>query len=654
MAAVILAAAVHSAAAVLAAVGDPRLPAAARSGNDDCSDFAVAQAILLHHWPPGTRMPKMVGYLVYFRAVFHEKHAMTDTTCDALIIGAGPVGLTAATELVRLGLKCRIVDRCAAPTDKSKALVMWGRTLELFNHAGIAQDFVAAGMFAKGASIYGAGKRLVQVRVHRDDTAFPQPLMIPQNETERVLNENLQCRGLKVQRQTELVTFVDHGDTIEATLRHADGQEEKVTSRWLLGCDGAHSTVRKELGFQFSGEFEPNDWMLADVHVDGPIAGDEISAYWHRDGVLIFFPFAPGRFRVIADLGRAPITEKPADPTLEQAQAVVDQRGPTGVRLHDPVWLAGFRIHERKVDQYGRGHVFLAGDAAHIHSPAGGQGMNTGMQDAFNLAWKIALVHRGQAQESILQSYTKERSAVGDMVLHDAGLFTRVATLRNPMLQFMRNHLMSLAGKLSAVQERAIAHLSEMAIHYPESPLNGDDSGDAWGSTVAAGDRLPDATVSELRSGKEMRLLEALRGADFTLLVLPSAEELKDDASSVDAMLQQAHAATVEFGDVVRTVLVLPSGFQALAKPPLGQVLGAERQASVATVLVDEKGQVHQRLGLRGAAIALVRPDGYLSFRGHAGSWDQLQGYLARILRPTGAVALATAQNREMVSSGVV
>jgi 2-polyprenyl-6-methoxyphenol hydroxylase-like FAD-dependent oxidoreductase len=643
-AAVILAAAVHSAAAVLAAVGDPRLSKAVKSGNDDCNDFAVAQAILLHHWPPGTRMPKMVGYLVDSRAAFHKEHAMADITCDALVVGAGPVGLTMALELTRQGLNCRIIDLCATPTDKSKALVIWSRTLELLDHAGVAQDFIPAGMFAKGASIYGSGKRLVQVEIHREDTAYPRPLLIPQSETERVLNENLVRRGVRVQRQTQLVGFVDKGNQIVSTLRHADGQEEKVTSRWLLGCDGAHSTVRKELGFEFSGEFEPNDWMLADVHLDGPIPGDEISAYWHRDGVLIFFPFAPGRCRVIADLGQAPGTEKPADPTLEQVQAVVDQRGPTGVRLHDPVWLAGFRIHERKVDQYGRGHVFLAGDAAHIHSPAGGQGMNTGMQDAFNLAWKIALVHRGQAQESILQSYTQERSAVGDMVLHDAGLFTRVATLRNPVLQFMRNHLMSLAGKLSAVQERAISQLSELAIHYPESPLNGDDAGDAWGSTVTAGDRLPDATVSELRSGKEMRLLEALRGADFTLLVLPSAEELKDDASSVDAMLQHAHAVTAEFRDVVQTVLVLPSGFQALAKTP----------ASVAAVLVDEKGQVHQRLGLRGAAIALVRPDSYVGFRGHAGSWDQLHSYLARILRPTGAVALATAKDREMVSSGVV
>jgi hypothetical protein len=191
---------------------------------------------------------------------------------------------------------------------------------------------------------------------------------------------------------------------------------ETLTTDWLIGCDGAHSVARKQLGLQFTGEAEPNDWVLADVHIDGEIANDEISAYWHSDGVVIFFPFAPGRFRVIADLGRAKGPEKPADPSLADAQQLVDRRGPQGLRLHDPVWLSGFRINERKVAQYSKGRVLLAGDAAHIHSPAGGQGMNTGMQDAFNLAWKVALVQKGLGQSSpLLASYTTERSAVGEM-----------------------------------------------------------------------------------------------------------------------------------------------------------------------------------------------------------------------------------------------
>ncbi len=334
-------------------------------------------------------------------------------------------------------------------------------------------------------------------------------------------------------------------------------------------------------------------------------------------------------------MGCAPGCDKPTDPTLAEAQKVVDQRGPAGIRLHDPVWLAGFRIHERKVKEYGRGNVFLAGDAAHIHSPAGGQGMNTGMQDAFNLAWKIALVHAGAAKRTILESYTQERSAVGDMVLHDAGLFTKVATLRNPMLQFMRNHLMALAGKLSAVQERAIAHLSEMAIHYPESSLNCDDPGDAWRNSVKAGDRLPDASVVDNASGKELRLLEALRGAKFTLLLIPNS----DDASDEDHLAQlkeNAEGLAAEFDHVVKTIVVLPADVRG----------PANLQA-----IVDKKGQVRDRLGLKGTALALVRPDGYIAFRGHAGSPGAMRKYLDRILVHSKPTGISTAAKSKMVSS---
>jgi 2-polyprenyl-6-methoxyphenol hydroxylase-like FAD-dependent oxidoreductase len=553
--------------------------------------------------------------------------ATKTSNCDALIVGAGPIGLTLALELERHGLKCRIIDRCAAPTDKSKALVVWSRSLELLAQAGVADDFVSAGMWAKGARIFGGGKMLVHVLVHRDDTAYPQPLMIPQSETERVLCENLKKRGLQVDRQCELVEFKHTNDDsfspVIATLQHADGSQETVTCNWLCGCDGAHSTVRKQLGLEFTGDFEPNDWMLADVHLDGDLPNDEISAYWHRDGVVIFFPFAKGRFRVIADMGKAPSTGRPTDPSLADAQRVVDERGPAGIKLHDPVWLAGFRIHERKVKEYGVGSIFLSGDAAHIHSPAGGQGMNTGMQDAFNLAWKLALVHHGKARREILSSYTQERGEVGDMVLRDAGIFTRVATLRNPMLQFMRNHLMALAGKLNAVQERAISSLSELGIHYPNSPLNCDDAGNAWGNAVHAGDRLPDANTV-CSHAKPIRLLDAIRGTGYTLLLLPET----GDVATVEGMLTSAHHVTDHYHSSIKTALVLPSA-----------PVDARQEGESATILVDESHEVRTRLGLNGSAIALIRPDGYIAFRGHNGSWSKLGDYLTKWLIANGSAA---------------
>src|SRR5439155_17546855 len=222
------------------------------------------------------------------------------------------------------------------------------------------------------------------------------------------------------------------------------------------------------------------------------------------------FPFGAGRCRVVADLGAARGTGRPPDPSLADVQSIVDERGPGSLRLTDPIWLAGFRIHERKVADYRRGRAFLAGDAAHIHSPAGGQGMNTGMQDAFNLAWKLALVHKGRGRADVLlDSYARERGAVGDIVLRNAGRLTRFAMLRNPVAQFLRNRAFSLLFRLPAMRRNFATYLTELAIHYPKSPLNGADDGTAWRRGVRPGDRLPDAQVKDAKSNKEQRLLAA-------------------------------------------------------------------------------------------------------------------------------------------------
>jgi hypothetical protein len=237
--------------------------------------------------------------------------------------------------------------------------------------------------------------------------------------------------------------------------------------------------VRRGLGAPFAGETLDSDWMLADVHMTGyPYPDSEASVYWHRDGAFVIFPISPGRYRVIADL---PPTgaERPPTPTLEQVQAIIDRRGPSGLKAFDPIWLAGFRINGRKVASYRWGRIFLAGDAAHVHSPAGGQGMNTGMQDAFNLAWKLALVVQEKCDEHLLDSYSPERSGVGDEVLKAAGRLTAVGTMRNPVAQAVRNLVGQVMLGLNPVQHAFADSMTEVAINYPESPLNGPSLGGA-------------------------------------------------------------------------------------------------------------------------------------------------------------------------------
>jgi 2-polyprenyl-6-methoxyphenol hydroxylase-like FAD-dependent oxidoreductase len=392
---------------------------------------------------------------------------------QVLVVGAGPVGLTMAAELARYGVPVRIVDKAAHRTDKSKALVLWSRTLELLERAGCAASFVDAGQKVDAANIVAGRSTVGRVEIASVKSPYPYALMLPQSETERLLEQHLKSYGVTVERQVELTEFSQTDDGVAGKLRRADGSEDGFEAEWLIGCDGAHSTVRHRLGLTFEGDTLQSDWVLADIHLKGyPYPESEIATYWHEDGVLVFFPISPGRFRVIADLG---VSEggHPADPTLDQIQAIMDRRGPGGMKASDPIWLSAFRINERKVADYRSGRVFVTGDAAHVHSPAGGQGMNTGMQDAINLAWKLALVCRKTCSSALLASYSAERSSVGEQVLKAAGRLTAVGTLKNHTAQHIRNVLARLLFGLGPVRRAMVDTMTEVSIGYPESPLNG-------------------------------------------------------------------------------------------------------------------------------------------------------------------------------------
>jgi 2-polyprenyl-6-methoxyphenol hydroxylase-like FAD-dependent oxidoreductase len=409
---------------------------------------------------------------------------------QVLVVGAGPVGLTMAAELARYGISVRIVEKAAQRTDKSKALVLWSRTLELLDRTGCSDAFVAAGHKVDAANIITGNKTVGHISFTGVQSAYPYALMLPQSDTERLLEAHLNTMGVSVERQTELITFTDSDAAVTATLRHADGNEETLQTNWLIGCDGAHSTVRHTLGLSFLGGTMQTDWILADIHMSGlPIPDSEIAAYWHEDGVLAVFPITPGRYRVIADTGRSEGAH-PSDPTLDEVQAVVDRRGPAGLRLSDPIWLAGFRINERKVADYRSGRVFVTGDAAHVHSPAGGQGMNTGMQDAINLAWKLALVcHGAGGAEKLLDSFSVERSAVGAQVLANAGRLTAIGVMKNHTAQMIRNLAAGFLFGLSPVRRRMANTMAEISIGYPDSPLNGPSAHGVGGP--APGERAP-------------------------------------------------------------------------------------------------------------------------------------------------------------------
>jgi 2-polyprenyl-6-methoxyphenol hydroxylase-like FAD-dependent oxidoreductase len=332
---------------------------------------------------------------------------------SVLVVGAGPVGLSAALMLARHGITVRIVDLNKGPTDLSKALVLWKRTLDTLNPAMPYGRFVDGHPHLRQAAIgFGARQRTL-VQFPEPSNGAPPSAMIPQSSTERALIQRLKEFGVKVERETELLRFTPDTSGVTSVLRSPAGDSE-VRTNWLLGCDGAHSLVRHRLGITFPGSTVDRRWMLADFEVadDNPPAADQVMIRLSR-GVNAAFPMGGSRWRLIADLGAGSEQGELATPTREDVQNTLNERTDLGWRVGVIHWTSEFSVNERQVDSYVHGRVVLVGDAAHVHSPAGGQGMNTGIQDAANVAWKIALAERGAAPASLVSTYDTERHPVG-------------------------------------------------------------------------------------------------------------------------------------------------------------------------------------------------------------------------------------------------
>ncbi|MBB6306693.1 FAD-dependent monooxygenase [Xanthobacter tagetidis] len=399
---------------------------------------------------------------------------------QVLIAGAGPVGLTMALELARYGVPVRIIDKIPEATHTSRAVAVWPRTLELLDRSGAAADIIAMGNKVTVANILSGGRPVASLSLDQIPSPHPFALMVPQYDTEAVLRRHLAAHGVTPDLGVELLGFEQDEDGLSARLREPDGAERTEPYAYLVACDGAHSVVRHHLGLDFEGDTLGLDWTQGDFHLSGyPFPSSQLAIFWHEDGPLLFFPMAPDRARVITSLGPSTATP-PVALDQEAFQKMIDARGPQGITLTGTEWVSAFRINERQVENYRSGRVFLAGDAAHIHSPAGGQGMNTGMQDAINLAWKLALVIRGIAgAPALLESYDLERRPVGAQVIAASGRMTRIGTLADHTLQHVRDFAAHILMGLSPVQRAITGLMAEVSIGYPDSPLNGPSQGDA-------------------------------------------------------------------------------------------------------------------------------------------------------------------------------
>jgi 2-polyprenyl-6-methoxyphenol hydroxylase-like FAD-dependent oxidoreductase len=551
-----------------------------------------------------------------------------------LVIGAGPTGLALAAELTRHGIACRIVDKATGPTPLPKATSVQARTMEVLEDMGVVDEVLAAGHQSHGVNIYSHTQRLMHFSYDDLESSYPFMLNIPQSGMERILGGRIARLGLAVEWQTELVGFTQDADGVTATLRDADGREETVRAGWLVGCDGAHSTVRHTLNIPFEGHTYQQWFGLADARIHWALRHDELHGFVHPQGLLFIIPM-PGedQYRLIVE------AEKRADDaelTLADFQAAVDERGPGNARLSDPGWIAPFTVNARRAATHRQGRVFIAGDASHIHSPAGGQGMNTGIQDAYNLAWKLALVIRERANPALLDSYDAERTPVAEAVLRMTERLTTLLTMRNPVGQRVRNHLMPVLTGFGNVQHQMANQDAEFDISYRSSPAVAEHHHGRFGQArfvggPRAGDRAPNAGPLGRADGSSVQLHDLLRGIHHTLLLFSGPEPAPSTLAHLTTLAQgmrDTHGEALQVYCIVNGATV------------------PTELAGQSGVLLDAEGAVHHRYQADLSCLYLIRPDDYIGFRSRPADGAALETYLARIFRSSQRVGTVSAEGK--------
>jgi 2-polyprenyl-6-methoxyphenol hydroxylase-like FAD-dependent oxidoreductase len=388
----------------------------------------------------------------------------TDT--DVLIVGAGPVGLFLANECARRKIRYRIVECRAGQSEHSKALAIFPRTLETFDMAGIVSPFVERANRVTCATIISHDRTLARMQFTPHESPYPYVAMVPQDVTERLLAEDLRRKGGAVDYETAFVSATQSDDSVHTTLEHK-GERSEISAAYVVGCDGAHSAVRHLLNLPFEGAEYHAAFMLADVETNETLPCDEMQLCPHELGPVAIFPMSATRRRVVATVEKA---EGDA-PSIGLVRQVLAFRGPAGLEVRALNWSSYFRIHHRQVAKLRVGRMFVAGDAAHIHSPFGGQGMNTGLQDVWNLVWKLDFALRGQGGENLLDSYTAERRPVIKHVVDVTDFMTRAMATPSKLAQAARNTIIPVVSRLAPFQHGFVQTLSELGVAYRGSPM---------------------------------------------------------------------------------------------------------------------------------------------------------------------------------------
>lgn len=534
---------------------------------------------------------------------------MTTAQAPVLVVGGRTTGLMMAAELARHGVPVRIIDKSPGIDPHSRATFLHSRTQEILHSLGIVDEFLETAQPMRGIRYFANCKYAGRSREDEADSPFPVGVGLSQAKIEAILERHLNRFGVQVERNTQLTALEQTPVSVRATVLHADGREEVIDTPWLIGCDGAHSTVRHLTEEVFPGQADPFAYMLADVIVDAPLDPDDAYVFLSDYGDLFFFVLDEGRRFVVANSPKH--SDSCEAPTLEQMQQMVNERSFGEYRLSDPRWLAHFHIHYRLAPHYRHGRTFLAGDAAHVHSLIGGQGMNTGIQDAHNLAWKLALVIGGVAPISWLATYEKERRGVAEDVIRLTRGMTEDAESFVDLSPAERHKLVAHMFLPESEKAKARQHAEELDLDYSSSPICLEPE-EGFVGGPHCGCRAPDATPLVV-AGKTCSFFDLLCSPQHKLVLFApaSAEQVPEE------IIAAANAALENHGQWI-DVFVVTSSTMSQALPENVTHI-EDRQQTLLTRYTAEDG-----------ALYLIRPDGYIAYRSR--QFDGLSSFCERVL----------------------